>query len=91
MTTSRLTVSSFVRTIITNLEPFFSVIITLVLSVLIITNIPFISDIYDWLTSILGEDLRSVVNGLFLVILFLFKLLLMIRKAENLLFYMIDY
>ena len=83
LTTSRLTVSPFVRFIITIFIPFFGVITSLVLSVLIITNPPFISDIYAWLTSILGNDIMSGVDALFFVIFFLIKLLLMIRKANK--------
>ena len=83
ITTCRLTVSSFVRSMIMNLRPFFSVIMPLVLSALVIISIPFIIEIYTMLTSILGEFIGSAVEVLFLVILFLSKLLLMIRRAKK--------
>ena len=83
ITTSRLTVSSFVRSMIINLRPFFSVIMPLVLSALVIISIPFIIEIYTMLTSILGEYIGSAVKVLYLVILFLTQLLLMIRRAKN--------
>ena len=80
--TSRLTMPSFVRIIIINLIPLFIVIISLV-SGLIIINIPFIPDVYSWLTSILGEYIASIVGVLFLVLSFLIKLLFMIRRAHK--------
>jgi hypothetical protein len=75
-------VSSFAKNIILNLKPFFSVVMFLVLPALVITT-PFIIEIYNRLTSILGYNLGPVVNVLILVLFFGIKLLLMIRKAEN--------
>ena len=80
--TSPLTIPSFVRVMVIKLIPLFSVIIGLV-SCLIIINIPFIPDIYNWLTSILGEYIASIVGVLFLVINFLISLLLMVRRVHK--------
>jgi hypothetical protein len=83
ITTSRLTVSSFVRSMIINLKPFFSVIISLVLPALVIIDTSFIIEIYTMLNSIVGKYIALAGMVLYLVILFLIRLLLMIRRANK--------
>lgn len=56
---------------------------SLVLSALVLFSTPFIVEIYTMLTSILSEYIGSAVKVLFLVTLFLIKLLLMIRRAKK--------
>jgi hypothetical protein len=72
-----------VRSLIIHLRPLLFVIITLVLSPLVFISIPFIIEIYTMLTTILGQNIGNVVYGLFLIILYLIKLLLMIRRTNK--------
>jgi hypothetical protein len=81
--TSRLTVSSFVRSMIMNLRPFFSAIVPLVLSALVILSTPFIIEIYTMLMDIVSEHIMLAITMLFSVLYFLIRLLLMIRRAKN--------
>ena len=81
--TSRLTVSSFVRSMIMNLRPFFSAIVPLVLSALVILSTPFIIEIYTMLMDIVSEHIMLTITMLFSVLYFLIRLLLMIRRAKN--------
>lgn len=83
ITTSRLTVSSFVRSMIMNLRPFFSAIMPLVLSALVIISTPFIIEIYTMLINIVSEHIMLTISMLFSVLYFLIRLLLMIRRAKN--------
>ena len=81
ITTGRLTVSSFVRIVIPTLIPFLRVMISLILPAFI--SIFSISYTCILLYSLLGENIGLVVKTLFLVIVFLIRLLLMIRKAKK--------
>ena len=76
-------VSPLVVSMINHLRPLLSLIIPLVLSALTLISLSFISDIHILLTSMLGEIFGSVLWGLWIVIVFLLRLVLMIRKAKK--------
>jgi len=83
--TIRLNLSSFVRGMIMYLRPFFSAIIPFVLAALlplVLDYLPLIKEVYTKLVNILGEHL-IIISMLFSVLYFLFKLLLVIRRANN--------
>jgi len=74
-------VSPVVRSMMTYLRPFFMLIMPLVLSALAFISLPSFQEIYTMLTSLLGPYIGSVVWGLFFVIIFICRLVLMIRKT----------
>ena len=65
ITTSRLTVSLFVRNIIINLTPFFSAIIPFVLPALVFIITPFTIEIHTMLIDILNERIMLTISVLF--------------------------
>jgi hypothetical protein len=81
--TRLLIVPSFVRSMIMNLRPFFSAIMPLVLSALVIISIHFNIEIYTMLINIVSKHIMLTISMLFSVLYFLIRLLLMIRRAKN--------
>lgn len=69
--------------ILTRITPLFNAITPLFLYALGFLGIFYINDVYIFLTSVLGQDIRYVLSSLGLVIYYIFRLLLMIRKANN--------
>ena len=69
--------------ILTRITPLFNAITPLFLYALGFLGIFYINDVYIFLTSVLGQDIRYVLSSLGLVIYYIFRLLLMIRKAKN--------
>jgi len=75
--------SLFNKEIFTIVRPYFTVIIPLVLSCLVYFKFYNISELYTMLINIAGVYVVSVIVILFTVLLFLIKLLLMIRRANK--------
>jgi hypothetical protein len=69
--------------ILTRITPLFNAITPLFLYALGFLGIFYINDVYIFLTSVLGQYIRYVLSSLGLVIYYIFRLLLMIRKANN--------
>lgn len=83
MITGRFTVSLFIRDVVGCLKPFFGAIISLALLVYGLDNISLIIESYKYLASLLGEQLIFTISMLFWMLYFLFRLLLVIRKANK--------
>jgi hypothetical protein len=83
VTTWRLNVSSFVRSLIMALGPLFSAIISLGLLGLVLHYAPLIIEVYTMLDHILGYYFMWIMSMVFSVLCFLTSLLLTIRRAKN--------
>ena len=73
---------SLFKEIVTYLKPLFTLLLILI-SGLIMINIPFITDLYNLLVSLSSEYIVWITGLLFLIISFLIKLLFLIRRANN--------
>lgn len=72
-----------IRVMLTNILPVFKVIIPLFLPALLFMDIPYITDIWDFLSRVFGDYFTWILFALFSGLIYLLKLLLIIRKANN--------
>lgn len=72
-----------IRLMLTKIIPWFKVIIALFLPALFFMDIPYITDIWDFLNSVLGDYFTQILAALFSVLIYIFRLLFIIRKANK--------